>query len=157
MNQWWLVYCRIYASLGLNEFMPKQHILVIPCYFCLQLIEPQWHICMHHYARTSLVQIMVHCLFGTRPLPEPMLSRCSVHENFEGIAGLRTSKTFKIAGAASLLQLFMVVTYDAFTKYCQSSRTCKYFILPVHPFYCQPGAEDLQFSRRLPFSCQLKP
>ena len=37
-----------------------------------------------------------------------------------------------------------------FTKYCQSSRTYKYFILPVHPFYCQPGAEDLQFSRRLP-------
>ena len=73
----------------------------------------------------------------------------SVCENFEGIAGLRTGKTFKMEGPASLLQVFTVVTYDAFTKYCQSSRTCKYFKLPVHLFYGQPGAEDLHFSRRL--------
>ena len=80
-----------------------------------------------------------------------LLQAFSVPENFEGIAGLRTGKTFKIAGPASLLQMFTVVTYDVFTKYCQSSRTCKYFILPVHPFYCQSGAEDLQFSWRLGF------
>ena len=65
------------------------------------------------------------------------------------IAGLRTGKLFKIAGSASLLQVFTIVIYDVFTKYCQSSRTCKYFILPVHPLYCQPRAEDLQFSRKL--------
>ena len=44
------------------------------------------------------------------------LTYFSVHENSEGIAGLRTGKTFKIAGPASLLQVFTVVTYDVFYK-----------------------------------------
>ena len=79
----------------------------------------------------------------------PAVTHYSVRENLEGIAGLWTGKTFKIAGPTSLLQVFTVVAYDVFTKYCQSSRTCKYFILPGHLLYCQPGAEDLQFSCRL--------
>ena len=36
----------------------------------------------------------------------------SVREDFEGIAGLRTDKTFKIAGPASLLLVFTVLVLD---------------------------------------------
>ena len=57
----------------------------------------------------------------------------------------------------SQLQVFAVVAYDVFTKYHQSSRTCKYIILTVHPFYCQPGAKDLQFSCKLHSGNMKKP
>ena len=46
----------------------------------------------------------------------------------------------------------LCVEFFLVTKYCQSNRTCKYFILSVHPLYCQLGAEDPQFSRRLIFT-----
>ena len=102
--------------------------------------------------KSSLVQVMAgHCT-GNKQLQKLMISQffdtyingsvkycsisnalASVRENFDGIEGLRADKTFKTADPASLLQVFTVVNYGVFTKYCQSNRTCKYFILPVHP------------------------
>ena len=35
--------------------------------------------CMHQWTRSALVQVMACCLFGIKPLPEPMLAYCQLH------------------------------------------------------------------------------
>ena len=65
LNQWWLIYWRMYASLGLNELMTKfgsgTH--------WGQVTSVNW---------SSLVQVIACHLFGAKPLPEPMLAYCQV-------------------------------------------------------------------------------
>ena len=54
-------------------------------------------------------------------MSKQLKSNNSVWENFEGIAGPRSGKTFKIAGPANLSQVFIIVTYE----------NCFYKILPA--------------------------
>ena len=58
---------------------------------------------------------------------------CSVRENFEGHAGLRTRKSIWTAGSSSQLLVLTVGTNIILTNYCQSSRTCKCFICQSTP------------------------
>ena len=73
LNQWWLVYWCIYASLALNEFSSwNMDDFLVWTFLFVNSFEPEWHI----YASVnfpSLVQIMVCHLDGTKPLHQAII------------------------------------------------------------------------------------
>ena len=96
LNQWWLVYWRIYASLGLNELTdillikPLSHILLkrYMTYITLcGVIRSRWLFInsshpsaayMRQRTGSPLVKIKACRQFGAKPLPEPMLAYCQL-------------------------------------------------------------------------------
>ena len=69
-------------------------------------------------------------------------------EIFEGHADPRTRKDIEIAGPASQLHVLTLET-NIILKLLPVQQDLQMLYLPVHPFYCQSGAEDLQISWRL--------
>ena len=66
LKQWWLVYWRIYASLGLNELSARCGSFSALALQITQVMQS------HGYGRcltflSSLVSVITHCLTGTRP------------------------------------------------------------------------------------------
>ena len=74
-----------------------------------------------------------------------LLDILSVCENFWGYADLRSHKNISIAGPASQLHVSTVGTNVILPNYCQSSRTCKYFICQSTPSISNLGPRTCKF------------
>ena len=69
LNQWWLVYWRIYASLGLNELTLLHD----------SKMGPRWHLC-ESVNFVTMIQAMACPLFSAKRLLKPVVASCQLHQ-----------------------------------------------------------------------------